>query len=154
MYFSNGSRDALHPCLPFRRVGRALACHGLVTVLTATAAFAQIAAGSTGIDASGNAQRERAACLSGNTQQDRATCLTEAQNANAAKRAGKVDNPGDAFAANALKRCDVFKDDDLAACRARVLGQDSAQGSVAGGGVIRQTETVVPAAGSATPPRP
>ena len=49
--------------------------------------------------------------------------------------------------ANALRRCEVFKAaEDQSACRARVMGETEAQGSVAGGGVLRETETVVPAA--------
>ena len=108
-----------------------------------TAASAQIASGSTGIDASGNAQSELAACNSGKTQQDRQTCITEVRNANAAKRAGKVDNSGGRFKQNALSRCDVFQGEEQIACQARVVGYGEAAGSVAGGGVIRQVETVV-----------
>ena len=72
--------------------------------------------------------------------------MTEVKNANAAKRAGKLGTSGD-FSANALRRCEVFKAaEDQSACRARVMGETEAQGSVAGGGVLRETETVVPAA--------
>ena len=108
-----------------------------------TAASAQIASGTTGIDATGNAQSELAACNSGKTQQDRQTCITEVRNANAAKRAGKVDNSGGRFKQNALSRCDVFQGEEQIACQARVVGYGEAAGSVAGGGVIRQVETVV-----------
>ena len=115
---------------------------GATAVLAATAATAQIASGTTGIDASGNTRTERAACMSGNTQQDRATCLREANNAAADKRAGKLDSGTD-YAANALARCDVLTGEDKAACQARIVGYGSTAGSVAGGGVIRQVETVV-----------
>ena len=115
---------------------------GATAVLAATAATAQIASGTTGIDASGNTRTERAACMSGNTQQDRATCLREANNAAADKRAGKLDSGTD-YAANALARCDVLTGEDKAACQARIVGYGSTDGSVAGGGVIRQVETVV-----------
>ena len=84
-----------------------------------------------------------AACNSGKSQQNRVTCITEVKNANAAKRAGKLDNNGGQFSANALKRCDVFKGDDQAACKARIDGDVKIQGSVAEGGVIRELETVV-----------
>jgi hypothetical protein len=106
-------------------------------------ASAQIASGTTGIDATGNAQSELAACNNGKTQQDRQTCMTEVRNANAAKRAGKVDNSGGNFKNNALARCDVFKGEEQIACQARIVGYGDAAGSVAGGGVIRQVETVV-----------
>jgi len=115
---------------------------GAAAVLAASAATAQVATGTTGIDASGNTQAERAACMSGNTQQDRATCLREANNAAADKRAGKLDS-GSNYAANALARCDVLTGEDKAACQARIAGYGSTDGSVAGGGVIRQVETVV-----------
>jgi hypothetical protein len=112
------------------------------TLLAVAGATAQVATGTTGIDASGNTQVERAACMSGNTQQDRATCLREANNAAADKRSGKLDS-GTNYAANALARCDVLTGEDKAACQARIVGYGSTDGSVAGGGVIRQVETVV-----------
>lgn len=129
---------------------KSLACFGLTALLAITAATAQVASGTTGIDASGDTQREKAACTSGKTQQDKATCLTETRNAAADKRAGKLDNASAQFAANALKRCDVFKgDDDKAACQARVTGRGKIDGSVAGGGVLREIETVVTAPSAA-----
>ena len=70
---------------------------------------------------------------------------TEVRNAQAAKRAGKLDTNGD-YAANALKRCDAFKDaDDQSACKARVMNSAGAAGSVAAGGVLREVEVLVPA---------
>lgn len=51
---------------------------GLSLLLAATAAMAQVpitASGSTGIDNSGDARKERAACLQGRSQEDQATCL-------------------------------------------------------------------------------
>ena len=127
----------------FNQIGKCAAYAGLAALLTMTAATAQIASGTTGIDATGNAQSELAACNNGKTQQDKATCLTEVKNANAAKRAGQVDNSGGQFAANALKRCDVLKGEDRIACQARIQGLGSNDGSVASGGVVRQIESVV-----------
>ena len=117
-----------------------------LTGLLATMANAQIAPGTTGIDATGSAASEMAACNNGNTQQSRDTCLREVRNANAEKRAGKIDNAGGQFNANALMRCNVLDGDDKTACQARMSGAGTAQGSVAGGGVITQVETVVPPA--------
>ena len=111
--------------------------------LLAVSAAAQIASGTTGIDATGNAASEMAACNNGTTQQSREDCMTEVRNANAAKRAGNVDNAGGQFTANALQRCNVLQGEDKIACEARVSGYGNAQGSVAGGGVITQVETVV-----------
>jgi hypothetical protein len=127
----------------FLRLAASVSAFVLLTFGAVTAASAQIASGTTGIDATGNAQSELAACISGKTQQDRQTCMTEVRNANAAKRAGQVDNSGGRFKENALARCDVFKGEEQVACQARIVGYGDAAGSVAGGGVIRQVETVV-----------
>lgn len=112
------------------------------SALLAVTATAQIASGTTGIDATGNAQSEMAACNNGKTQQDRATCLTEVKNANEARRAGKADNAGGQFQANAMQRCNILPSQEKIACEARVLGYGNPQGSVAGGGVITEIETV------------
>ncbi len=124
---------------------QAAACFGLAALFAMGPASAQIASGTTGIDATGDAKSEMAACKSGKTQQDRATCITEVRNANAAKRAGKLENGNGQFSANALKRCEVFKGEDQLACQARITGEGKAQGSVASGGVLREAEITVPA---------
>ena len=134
----------------FLRLAASVTAFVVLTFGAVTAASAQIASGTTGIDATGNAQSELAACVSGKTQQDRETCMTEVRNANAAKRAGKVDNSGGRFKQNALSRCDVFQGEEQIACQARVVGYGDAAGSVAGGGVIRQVETVVVPADATT----
>lgn len=119
---------------------------GLATLFVVAAATAQVASpNTTGLDSSGNPRSEAAACSSGTTQQDRQACMLEVRNANAEKRAGQLGAGGN-FVANAMRRCEVFKEADaLAACRARVESEAALQGSVGSGGVIRQTETVVPA---------
>ena len=132
---------------------RGLAGAGLSLLLAAGATLAQVpvtAVGTTGIDKSGNVQQERAACMSGRTQQDQATCLREANNAAAEKRGGRLDNNGGQFEANARLRCEALTGEDRSACEARVMGYGSTSGSVAGGGVIREVETVVIPAGATT----
>jgi hypothetical protein len=129
------------------RLAKSAAFFGVAALLS-IGATAQIASGTTGIDASGSARSEMNACLTGRTQQDQQTCMTEVRNANAAKRAGQVDNAGGEFSANAMKRCDVFQGEDLVACQARIVGYGKTDGSVAGGGAIRQVETVVMPAGA------
>ena len=124
-------------------IGHAIFGFALTAVLAMTAATAQVASGTTGIDASGNAQSEMAACTTGRTQQDKETCMKEVRNANEAKRAGKIDNAGGQFGANSLERCNVLVGDDKLACQARVVGYGSPQGSVAGGGVVTEIETAV-----------
>ena len=118
-----------------------------VTALLSLPAIAQVASGTTGIDATGNAASEMAACQNGATQQSRETCMTEVRNAAAAKRAGDLSsasgkNNGQ-YDANAVKRCDALAGENKIACEARVAGYGSPQGSVAGGGVLTQVETVV-----------
>jgi hypothetical protein len=88
--------------------------------------------------------------MSGRTQQDQATCLREARNAQADKRRGVLDTQG-SLQANAVARCDAFRaGEDRAACQARVMGFGSTEGSVAGGGLIREVETVVLPEGQAS----
>ncbi|MEO6321217.1 MAG: hypothetical protein ABIR56_11075 [Polaromonas sp.] len=130
----------------FNRMGKGVTYFGLAVLLAMTAATAQVAAlDTTGLDASGKPKSEMAACKSGKTQQDRAACLKEVRNANAEKRAGKLGSGAD-FTANAMKRCEIFKEsEDQAACRARVESQARLDGSVAAGGVLRESEIVVPA---------
>lgn len=125
------------------RSRRSIASFGVAALLAVTAATAQVATGVTGIDATGNYRHEVQSCLSGRTQQDQATCLEEARNARADKQRGLLDNAGAAYEANAVARCDVLMGEEKAACQARVMGYGNASGSVAGGGVLREVETVV-----------
>ena len=129
------------------RASKGMAYFGLAALLamSGSIAAAQIADGTTGIDDTGNAKSEMAACTSGKSQQARTTCITEVRNANAAKRAGKLGTNSD-YAANALKRCEVFKDSsDQAACKARVMNEKNGTGSVASGGILFEAVVPVPA---------
>ena len=114
-------------------------------LLALGAATAQVAFGGTDlpgtaiIDNSGSYQHEVQACLSGKTQQSQADCLKEARNAQADKQRGRLEN----YASNAAARCDVLQGEDRAACSARMMGYGNVEGSVAGGGVIREVETVI-----------
>lgn len=127
-------------------LGKGAAYFGLAALMAMSAASAQIAdLDTTGLDASGNPKSEMAACNSGKTQQDRVACIKEVRNAAAEKRAGKLGSGAD-YAANAMKRCEIFKDElDMAACRARVGEQAKLDGSVAAGGVLREGVITVPA---------
>jgi hypothetical protein len=126
---------------------KSLLSFGVAALLAVTAATAQVATGTTGIDASGSYQQEVNACMTGKTQQDQATCLREARNAQADKKRGVLDNAGAQFDANATARCSVLTGEDKAACQARVMGYGNTSGSVAEGGVLREVETVVMPAG-------
>jgi hypothetical protein len=89
-------------------------------------------------------QQERAYCLSGQSQQDRATCLKEATNAYGEARRGALNNSGGTnFSQNAIERCKAQPAADQDACVQRIMGASSTQGSVKGGGLLRETETPV-----------
>jgi len=116
-----------------------------------TAAAAQVAgtpAGTT-LDATGNYQSEVQACMQGKTGEDQATCLKEARNAQADKKRGLLDSNAN-YQANARARCESLQGEDRSACEARMMGYGTVSGSVAGGGVIREVETVVMPAGQSS----
>jgi hypothetical protein len=122
---------------------------GAAALLAVGAATAQVATfpGANGIDNSGSYRSEVNACLSGQTQQSREDCLKEARNAAGDKNRGRLENYDEMAAA----RCDVHAAaEDRAACRARMMGRGEVDGSVAGGGLIREVETVVVPQGQAS----
>ena len=113
-----------------------------------TAAAAQVAGGNAApvgapLDDSGSYASEVRACNEGMTAEDQATCLQEARNAQAARKSGELDAGRQDYAANARARCNVLNGEDRAACEARMMGYGTVSGSVAGGGVLREVETVV-----------
>ena len=112
------------------------------TLLGATAALAANAAALA--DAQARYRQDMAVCNSGQSNQDQATCRLEARNAlTEAKRGGLNDAPGQ-YQQNALLRCAAQRGDDRADCEASMRGEGNVQGSVAGGGILRESVTVVP----------
>ncbi|WP_304307791.1 hypothetical protein [Pseudacidovorax intermedius] len=95
---------------------------------------------------SGTYSQERAIC--GHIQQDRAACIREAGAAAQAARQGNLSSANaDTYRRNALARCQLHQTSvDRAACEARVTGQGDTtiDGSVLGGGLIRETVTTLP----------
>ena len=89
-------------------------------------------------------RQDIADCNSVQTAQDPGTCRREARNALAEARRGGLKDAADEYQKNALQRCAVQQGDDRTACEARMRGQGSVKGSVAGGGILRETVTVVP----------
>jgi hypothetical protein len=88
--------------------------------------------------------QERARCMRGDSGQDRATCLKEAGAALDEARRGRLANkPSADLSANATQRCQAQPAADREACVQRILGAGNTQGSVKGGGLIRETETPV-----------
>jgi hypothetical protein len=110
--------------------------------------------------AGGDAQYESdvARCNSGQTNQDRATCLKEAGASQVERRRNGLSNPTDSQS-NATARCNALPAAQRQDCLTQMSGQGSTtvQGSVQGGGVLR--ETVIPVApgspgSSTTSPQP
>ena len=116
----------------------------------ALAAAATLACAGTALAADAGAQaryrQEMAVCDSGRSNQDTATCREEARRALAAARSGQLNEPSTSYQQNATQRCGVLQGDDMRDCEARMRGQGSVEGSVGGGGIIREsvTTTITP----------
>ncbi len=119
-----------------------LALSGLATAQANGGGAPSAQEGGTGLDTSGQYEKEMQACRQGHTGQDRATCMQEARQARKAKRHGALDTPRQSMGANAMARCEGMNNADMAACRARMMGYGRTSGSVAGGGVLRELEVV------------
>jgi len=91
-------------------------------------------------------QQDRAKCLAGKTAESQKTCLKEAGAALQSSRQHDLKSGDPAqLAANERKRCEPLSSDDRKACLARAAGLDTTvSGSVAGGGQLKETVTVVP----------
>jgi len=118
-----------------RTLGLALCAAGALA--SAPAAFAQrpASSGPTTLPCDGVLQ-ERSACL-----RERGAAKEEA------RRNGLTSASPTAYDQNALARCQQQPMGDRAACEARVkgTGMSSTEGSVLGGGMIRETVTPIPA---------
>ncbi len=109
--------------------------------------------------------KDRADCDAGRTAEDRTTCLKEAGAAQEERKRNRLDNTG-SMRQNAVDRCNAISGKDKTDCLARIEGpmssdqQTKTSGSVAGGGILRETKTttvgtpvvVVPAAPAASAP--
>ena len=132
---------------------RALAACAFVAVsLGAASGSAQAAEAKAKVSTSAAAEaraqlkRDLATCDSNRATEDRATCRTEANRAYAEARAGNFAGSNDQYAQNARARCAALKDNlERSACEDRMSGQGTTQGSVAGGGILREKTVTVPA---------
>ena len=125
-------------------VRRAAVGIGWACLMLGGTVSAQVAVtGDTGIDTSGSYTHERAWCIANTAGEERASCLKNSGAAQVERGRGTLDTNGRAFETNAMQRCDVFLSEERGACEARVAGYGSASGSVQGGGIIKQVETVV-----------
>jgi hypothetical protein len=141
------------------RLRRAPVCAlAFCSALAAAASAAAPAAPSSASAPQTTYQRDRASCLDGASPQGRATCLKEAGAANAEAEHGQLGNGSTAAerVRNALQRCDSVLPADRSACVALARGEGQSSGSVAGGGILKEIVTQVPAAGASAataPPR-
>lgn len=86
-------------------------------------------------------QRDAAVCLNPRYAGDKDECLSEAGTARSSREPVMIDLDPGRFARNALKRCEPLPAPDRIDCLARMQGQGSATGSVAGGGIYRELVT-------------
>ncbi len=91
------------------------------------------------------------ACRSGKTGQDFDACMKEAKAVYAAPVAAGASGTAEQRQRAELLRCDVFTGDERTACIARLNGEATVSGSVAGGGILRETITteIVPPSSTA-----
>lgn len=92
-------------------------------------------------------KQEIAACAVAKPVENKAICQREARNALAEIKRGKMNEIRQSaeFERNALLRCEAHQGDDKADCIARIQGKGRTEGSVAGGGILRElmTTTVI-----------
>jgi hypothetical protein len=117
----------------------------------ATGCLAAHAAKEAAADVDARYQRERSACVDGRSGQARETCLREAAAARVQARTEGLDTAPQDYESNATRRCAALGDEDRTACLARMQGQGTASGSVAGGGIYRELITREPAIGVQAP---
>jgi hypothetical protein len=89
-------------------------------------------------------RQDMATCDSGQSIQYPVTCRLEARNALAAAKRGDLNDAPDVYQSNALQRCTAHQGSDRDDCEARMRGQGSVEGSVANGGVLRESVTTIP----------
>jgi len=85
-----------------------------------------------------------AVCNSGQSNQTQATCRKEARNALAAAKRDNLSDTPNLYQQNALQRCAAHQGADRSDCEARMSGQGKVEGSVANGGILRESVTIVP----------
>jgi hypothetical protein len=134
---------------------------GLVMLLALLASSSVLAASKARpLDPKARYQRESAACSVIRDFDTRANCLSEASTRYAVTKPSPPEEQADVLVRNALKRCEPLPPAQRSDCLARMQGQGTTSGSVAGGGIYRElvtrevgvAETVQPE--PTTPPAP
>jgi hypothetical protein len=131
----------------FKKTPEMLAVAATVVAVCSTFSIGAISANAaTPSPAEQRYQQDRANCKAGKTAESQKTCLVEAAAAlQAARKHGLTSPTPDQMAANERKRCDAQSGADKQDCLKRAAGIDTTvSGSVAGGGDIKETVTVIP----------
>ena len=145
----------MSPTSCFKPRTRLALARGAMLLVASTGIAAQAVSQADLAQAQARYQQERALCQAGQSPQDRATCLKEAGAALAEARRRGLDSDATKFTANQQQRCDRLSGDDQQDCLARMRGRGTTQGSVAGGGILRELvtrEVMVPPATAASAP--
>lgn len=120
-----------------------LAAASLACLLVSASTWA--AGPSTSAQALAQYRQDMAVCNGGRSHQALPTCRLEARNAFAEGRRGRLEDAPGTYQANALLRCKALEGIDRSACESRMRGEGRMEGSVHGGGILRESVTVVPA---------
>jgi hypothetical protein len=129
----------------------------LLALAAALGASPALAAGKPSAAAASEAQyqRDAAVCLSRGYKGARNECLSDASTARSGREPVTIDPDPGRYARNALIRCEALQEPDRGDCVARIQGQGTTSGSVAGGGIYRELVTrevvVAPAAPASAP---
>ncbi|HSV70037.1 MAG TPA: hypothetical protein VLI72_07990 [Methylibium sp.] len=86
-------------------------------------------------------QRDRALCPASDAGNARADCLSEASTAYTRTQPSRPEESAENLARNAVRRCEPLREPDRTDCVARMQGQGTTSGSVAGGGIYRELVT-------------
>ena len=115
---------------------------GFVMLLALIAASSALAAGKgDSPDPKLRYQRERTTCSGIRDVDTRANCLSEASTRAAVNKPTPPEEQADVLMRNALKRCEPLPPALRSDCIARMQGQGTTSGSVAGGGIYRELVT-------------
>ncbi len=124
-------------------------CQRRLTVIGAMLLASSALAGPSDTSATSEAQvryrQDIAFCDSPQSYQPRETCRLEARNALAEAKRGGLREAPDQYTRNALVRCENFQGDERKACQSRVLQPSHLEGSITGGGLLRESVITVPA---------
>ncbi len=126
----------MHQARPIRPLWAALALSAAMGASPALAADKNAPA-----DAQARYLRDTAACRTAPAKTDQTACLREAGAARGNKEHAGVEPDSGRFARNALKRCEPLPPSERRDCVARMQGEGTTSGSVAGGGILRELVT-------------